>query len=49
MTEKLWVEGGLEVCLTKAGEEEVELVSELNLLKNVFDCSVPLSHIILHW
>ena len=35
MKVKLWVKGGWEAWL-EAGEEDVELVFELNLLKNVF-------------
>ena len=34
VTGKLWLKGGWEVCL--AGEEDAELVLEVNLLKNVF-------------
>lgn len=39
MTGKLWVKGGLDVCLDVAREKDEDLVPELNLLK---ECLVHL-------
>ena len=44
MTGKLRVKGWWEVCLAGVGWEDAELVSELNILENVFS-SLALSKI----